>query len=114
MKINILFCGMLLMCSANAWAQEDRHLNGETLYLKECGICHLPGEMGSNILSRRLGKTQGILAARTDLTRGLIMEVARRGQLMMPRFSRVEVSDRELEAIADYLTDPKRLSEKNE
>jgi mono/diheme cytochrome c family protein len=68
--------------------------------------------MGSNILSRRLGKTQGVLAARTDLTPSQIKEVARRGQLMMPRFSRVEVSDRELEAIAQYLTAPERQGDK--
>ncbi len=112
MNINKLFCGILLLCSASAWAQEERNLDGKALYLKECGICHLPGEMGSNILSRRLGKTQGVLAARTDLTPSQIKEVARRGQLMMPRFSRVEVSDRELEAIAQYLTAPERQGDK--
>jgi mono/diheme cytochrome c family protein len=110
MKKAAAMIGILMMSTAGAQAKEGR-LNGEALYLKECGICHLPGEMGSNILSRRLGKERGVLANRTDLTSDLIKGVARNGQLMMPRFSRVEVSDQELKAITDYLTDPKRRGE---
>lgn len=100
---------MLMACTAGASAGEVRHLDGKALYLKECGICHLPGEMATNILSRRLGKERGVLASRSDLTPDFIIGVARHGQLMMPRFSRVEVSDPELEAIAKYLVDPDRV-----
>jgi mono/diheme cytochrome c family protein len=99
------FIGISLLCAFAASADEGRRLDGKALYLKECGICHLPGEMGTNILSRRLGKEHGVLAMRADLTPEFVMSVARNGQLMMPRFSRVEVSDAELQAIADYLED---------
>jgi mono/diheme cytochrome c family protein len=106
--------GILMLCVAGVSAEEAPRLDGEALYLKECGICHLPGEMATNILSRRLGKERGVLANRDDLTPGFVMSVARSGQLMMPRFSRVEVSDRELEAIANYLLDPERRGGKND
>ncbi len=102
------FIGVFLLCSFAASADEGRRLDGETLYLKECGICHLPGEMATNILSRRLGKERGVLAMRADLTPEFVMSVARSGQLMMPRFSRVEVSDAELRAIAGYLAEHTR------
>ena len=99
--------GISMLCCVNTWAEEVQ-LDGEALFLKECGICHQPGEMGTNILSRRLGKERAVLASRTDLTPDFVTAVARNGQLMMPRFSRVEVSDRELAAIANYLADPER------
>ena len=109
MKITTAVFGVLLLCVAGLSAEESPRLNGEALYLKECGICHLPGEMATNILSRRLGKERGVLAMRGDLSPEFVMSVARNGQLMMPRFSRVEVSDPELRAIAQYLTNPKTV-----
>lgn len=108
MKRVISLIGILMACTAAAAAGEGGQVDGKALYLKECGICHLPGEMATNILSRRLGKERAVLADRSDLTADFIIGVARHGQLMMPRFSRVEVSDPELDAIAGYLTDPAR------
>lgn len=107
-----IFFFLSILCVVGASADERPHLDGKALYLKECGICHLPGEMATNILTRRLGKERGVLADRDDLTPAFIMRVARSGQLMMPRFSRVEVSDPELDAIAGYLTDPERAGGK--
>lgn len=103
MKRATIFIGILLLYALGASADEGQRHDGKALYLKECGICHLAGEMGTHILSRRLGKTRGVLAERSDLSPGFVMDVVRKGQLMMPRFSRVEVSDVELQAIADYL-----------
>lgn len=103
------FFFLSVLCAVGASAGEPLQLDGKALYLKKCGICHLPGEMATNILTRRLGKERGVLAKRDDLTPAFIRGVARGGQLMMPRFSRVEVSDPELSAIAGYLTDPERV-----
>lgn len=112
MKRAVALFVIIVSFTAGALAEEPAHLDGKALYLKECGICHLPGQMASNILSRRMDKERAVLANRDDLTPGLIMRVARSGQLMMPRFSRVEVSDPELDAIAGYLTDPERVGGK--
>lgn len=77
--------------------------DARALYLKHCGICHLKGGTGTFMLSRRLGKQRALLAQRTDLTAAYVKAVVRNGLNSMPAFTRVEVTDRELDAIAAYL-----------
>ena len=82
--------------------------SGEALFSNRCGVCHLAGGMGTNLLTKqRLAAGQppesGLLANRTDLTRGYVKAVVRNGKMAMPRLSRVEVTDAELDAIAGYL-----------
>lgn len=82
--------------------------DGEALYSNRCGSCHLPGGMGTNLLSvqqMRAGNPpeMGLLANRNDLTSDYIKSVVRNGKVAMPPISRVEVTDAELDAIATYL-----------
>jgi mono/diheme cytochrome c family protein len=82
--------------------------DGEALYSNRCGACHLVGGMGPNLLTKaRVAAGQppdsGLLANRTDLTRTWVKTVVRSGTLAMPRLTRVDVTDAELEAIARYL-----------
>jgi hypothetical protein len=44
-----------------------------------------------------------MLANRTDLTSDYVKSVVRMGKMAMPRLSRVEVTDAELESISHYL-----------
>jgi mono/diheme cytochrome c family protein len=78
--------------------------DGKALFRTKCGICHLQGGTGTFMLSRRLGASQALLEERQDLDRALVLHVARNGLQSMPRFSRAELPDSELQAIADYLT----------
>ena len=48
----------------------------------------------------------GLLTNRKDLTVDFIKVVVRRGKLAMPRLTRVDVTDAELDAIAHYLGKP--------
>lgn len=82
--------------------------NGAALFTNRCGTCHLTGGMGTNLLTKQrmlAGEPaeNGLLANREDLTPDYVMAVVRQGKVAMPRLSRTEVTDPELEAIAAYL-----------
>jgi mono/diheme cytochrome c family protein len=82
--------------------------NGEDLFSNRCGSCHLAGGMGTNLLTVQRMKAgeppeTGLLTNRTDLTADYIKTVVRDGKMAMPRISRVEATDAELDAIAQYL-----------
>lgn len=77
--------------------------DGPALFLARCGICHLPGGTGTFMLGRRLGKQRALLAERTDLQIAYVEAVVRNGLNAMPAFTRVEITDQELEAVAEYL-----------
>ncbi len=82
--------------------------SGEALFTNRCGSCHLAGGMGTNLLTKQrmmAGQPSetGMLAHRTDLTADYVKAVVRQGKVAMPRLSRTEVTDAELNSIATYL-----------
>jgi cytochrome c5 len=84
---------------------------GEAIFSNRCGSCHLAGGMGTNLLTKQrlaLGEppANGMLTNRKDLTPDYVKQVVRQGKMAMPRLSRVEVTDSELDAIAAYLGRP--------
>jgi mono/diheme cytochrome c family protein len=78
-------------------------LDGHVTYLAHCGICHLEGGTGTFMLARRLGKQRALLAEHTDLTPAYVEAIVRNGLNSMPAITRVEITDQELAAVADYL-----------
>lgn len=91
---------------AGAHADADS-LDGKALFRAKCGVCHLQGGGGTWMLGRRLGEAQALLESRKELPAPLVKYVARNGINSMPRFTRVELQDAELEAIARYLSAPR-------
>lgn len=82
--------------------------DGKVLFEAHCGYCHLPGGMGSNLLTKQrmmLGEPpeNGVLSNRTDLTADYVKAVVRMGKNAMPPQTKVDVTDAELEAVAKYL-----------
>ena len=82
--------------------------DGAALFSNRCGVCHLSGGMGTNLLTKQrlaagFPPENALLANRTDLTEGYVKAVVRNGKMAMPRLSRVEVTDAELDAIAHHL-----------
>ena len=82
--------------------------DGAAVFSNRCGACHLPGGMGTNMLTKQRmmaghSPESALLANRLDLTRTYVKTVVRHGYLAMPRLTRVEVTDAELDAIANYL-----------
>jgi mono/diheme cytochrome c family protein len=80
--------------------------DGRALFHEKCEMCHDKTGMGTGLLARR-SKTPELLQ-RTDLNAAFIVQVARAGIGNMPAIPRGEVSDRQLQAIADYLAHPEQ------
>lgn len=95
------------MGNAGMNALQDRSYDsaGERLYVEECSMCHRQYGMGTVLLARRLGEERAMLEAREDLAAQYVILAAREGIGNMPRISRGEVSDANLQLIADYLAD---------
>jgi mono/diheme cytochrome c family protein len=74
---------------------------GEALYVEYCAMCHTPNGMGHGLLARRLDQPD--LELREDLTADYVVQAARMGIGNMPPIPRGEVSDADLQAIAEYL-----------
>lgn len=74
---------------------------GEKLYIDKCAMCHGPGGMGAGLLARRTD--QPLLEKRTDLTADYVIQAARMGIGNMPAIPRGEVSDADLQLIAQHL-----------
>lgn len=82
--------------------------DGAAVFSNRCGACHLAGGMGTNMLTKlrvMAGERPetGLLVNRADLTQSFVKIVVRTGVRAMPRLTRVEVTDAELEAIAGFL-----------
>ncbi|MBN8831331.1 MAG: cytochrome c, partial [Sphingomonadales bacterium] len=83
-------------------------MDGKDLFSNRCGACHLEMGMGTNLITKQqmaLGRppTMGLLVNRDDLTADYVKSVARMGKGAMPRQTRVDVTDAELDKIAAYL-----------
>lgn len=82
--------------------------DGKALFEVHCGYCHLPGGMGTNLLTKQrmaAGEPpeKGLLVNRTDLTPDYVKAVVRKGKNAMPPQTRVDLTDPELDSVAAYL-----------
>lgn len=75
----------------------------EALFVEKCSMCHRQMGMGTVLLARRMAPAIARLEQRDDLTADYVKMAARQGIGNMPRISRGEVSDVQLERIAAYL-----------
>jgi len=82
-------------------AQRPNATGGEALYVEHCAMCHGPNGMGTGLLGRRM--EVALLEERDNLPAQYVVQAARRGIGNMPAIPRGEVSDEQLQAIADYL-----------
>ena len=74
---------------------------GEKLYVEHCVMCHGPNGMGTGLLARRTDVP--LLEKRKGLGAKYVILAARTGIGNMPAITRGELSDADLQAIADYL-----------
>lgn len=82
-------------------ASRPNATGGEALYVEHCISCHGPNGMGTGLLARRI--QPALLEARDNLPAAYVITAARRGIGNMPPIPRGEVSDAELQQIAEYL-----------
>ncbi|MEO5705783.1 MAG: cytochrome c [Alteraurantiacibacter sp.] len=83
-------------------AQRPNATGGEALYVEMCIMCHGPNGMGTGLL-QRAGRPEPLLERRRGLPAAFYVAAARNGIGNMPAIPRGEVSDEQLQAIADYL-----------
>ena len=115
MKTRIAVMGFALagMFSASAFAADAAQVaRGKATYENWCATCHaggpveggrlLPGT--SSLLMKYKGQRPGALDERTDLLAPYIQVIVRQGTGGMPFFRKTEVSNKELDDIAAYLT----------
>lgn len=84
-------------------AQTPDKGEGATVFESRCALCHRGSGPGVFMLERRVGKDLSILEERDNLTTAFLQAVVRNGIGSMPRFTRAEVTDAELAALASYL-----------
>ena len=77
--------------------------SGQALFESRCALCHRGSGPGVFMLERRLGKEQSILEERDNLSPEYLQAVVRNGIGSMPRFSRGELTDAELQQLIGWL-----------
>ncbi len=92
--------------SQGASVIQDRshHSEAEALFVEKCSMCHRDLGMGTVLLSRRMDPSLAKLEDRNDLNADYIKSAARHGIGNMPPIQPGEVSDEQLDIIANYLT----------
>jgi mono/diheme cytochrome c family protein len=100
---------LLLACVAGPLCAQEPALSahqdeGRKLFQATCIHCHGAKVWGTLALERRLGADQGLLEKRTNLLAPFVKSVVRNGLGSMPAYRRTELTDAEVDAIADYLT----------
>jgi (+)-pinoresinol hydroxylase len=111
-----LLVGILAAIAANAaFSQEtDSVARGKTVFERYCAACHgdgggdeseaaaaLPGTLALRL--KYQGTTPALLEQRTDLSAQSIRAFIRNGVASMPPFRPTEVTDEDIEAIAEFL-----------
>lgn len=87
--------------------------DASALYSNHCGYCHLENGMGTIVLMLRrmpMGEPPhtALLTNREDLTVEYVKAVVRQGKGAMPRQTRVDITDSELEKVAALLAGAKQ------
>lgn len=93
---------LLLLVPVSASAKQTP-ADGAAAFTEKCAMCHRGRGMGTVLLARRMDPALADLEKRTDLDAAAVKAAVRGGIGNMPRISRGELSDAELDAIAAYL-----------
>lgn len=108
MKSPLIMMGVFLvvgLITTRALAEIEISDTGKVLFTEKCSMCHRAMGMGTWQLEQRLPKEVAWLENRTDLNSEFVRYVVRNGWGIMFSMSRAEVSDDELDFIAEYLNE---------
>ena len=107
MRAGAFVFGFVAVAVAGGALAQDAPADGEKLFVEKCGMCHREADrvagMGTFLIARRDPANDPMLERRKVLTPEYIHTAVRAGIINMPRISRAEVSDAQLDAIAAYL-----------
>ena len=108
---SILFMTGTLLCAVSGLTVADSS-SGKVVFERLCAPCHGagPGLDGSKTLpgtaaieAKYKGEIPPLLEQRSGLTLEFLTQIVRHGSGAMPMFRKTEISDAELEAVAEYL-----------
>jgi mono/diheme cytochrome c family protein len=94
---------LLVLVPVGAAPAKQPPADGPAAFTEKCAMCHRGRGMGSVLLARRMDPAVADLEKRTDLDPAAVKAAVRGGIGNMPRISRGELSDAQLDAIAAYL-----------
>lgn len=79
---------------------------GGAIFEQHCAVCHAPGtgHPGTQRLAELYGPAQAALVDRKNLPVDLVRYTVRHGRGLMPGFRASEISARDLDILAQYLT----------
>jgi mono/diheme cytochrome c family protein len=100
---------VLFLACGPVFAQHgpDKQAAGRAVYTQWCAPCHDPGvtHPGTHALTVKYqGVKSGVLLEWKDLTPDTVKYLVRHGISVMPQFRKTEISDPELDALAQFLS----------
>lgn len=102
----LVLAGLAAAGYAPADESPDAHPAGRAVYTKWCAPCHDPGVIhpGTNALTVKYrGVKPGVLLEWKDLAPETVKYLVRHGISVMPQFRKTEISDADLDALAQFL-----------
>jgi mono/diheme cytochrome c family protein len=107
----------ILLVAASAWTTSAVEVkpgqpNGYVQFQSYCAVCHGAGseKPGTRALRAKYGtRLPALLEERTDLSPQYVKMIVRQGVSVMPPVRKTELSDADLDAIASYLTQKKKM-----
>lgn len=105
MKRILLVLGVLFLTNISGVGAEENE-SGNKIFQQQCSYCHAPGlnRPGTLQLTLTRGEEFGVLEEREDLTADYVKYIVRHGLNAMPSFKPSEITHKELDALADYLS----------
>jgi (+)-pinoresinol hydroxylase len=102
----VIMAGLAAAASLPADESSDARAAGRAVYTKWCAPCHDPGVIhpGTNALTVKYrGVKSGVLLDWKDLAPETVKYLVRHGISVMPQFRKTEISDSDLDALAQFL-----------
>ena len=99
--------GLTAALAAAPASAQDHKAEGKAVFQKWCQPCHGdgPGKPGTAALQALYrGAKPALLERRTDLVPDIVKTFVRNGVSVMPFFRKTEISDKDLDALAAYLS----------
>lgn len=105
MMKRILFPVLALFLAGISSGHAEDDISGKTVFDKHCSHCHNPGDEypGTHQLAVTRGEDMAVLEERDNLAPQYVKYIVRNGLNAMPPFKPTNITDRELDALADYL-----------
>jgi mono/diheme cytochrome c family protein len=103
MRLAVMVASAVLVAAGAPASSAD--LTGKEVFYRHCVHCHGAGDdmTGTRQLARTRGEDKALLTERDDLPAEYIRMIVRQGLKAMPAFVPSDLTDAQLQALAEYL-----------